>query len=200
MCLEFAIGRWQLRHLLAFPAVMLSLTAAASDLSLGPKTVQQLVAERLFAQQGRWYLLDNGPCHAYFEHPKTRLTEGRLVLDAHLTARVGVPFGDRCAGSDFTANVTLSGKPVGRGSSLTLDEVRVDRVDDNGSGDATRIIRQMVPQTLPENFSFDVLAAARSQTGNAAGIPVAMRQFRIVSTVTRRDAVVITFEMSLAAP
>jgi hypothetical protein len=32
------------------------------------------------------------------------------------------------------------------------------------------------------------------------GIPVTVAQFRILSTETRRDAVVITFDLSLTAP
>jgi hypothetical protein len=191
-----------IRYTLAFlaAAAVTSGVAAASDLSLGPTSIQKIVAEQLFAQQGRWYLVDNGPCYAYFDHPKTRLKEGRLVLDAHLSARIGVPMGDNCVGSDISANVTMSAKPVGKGSSLTLDDIRVDHVDDSASRDALDVIQQIAPQALPKAFSFDVLTLVRSKSLSAVGIPVTVAQFRILSTETRRDAVVITFDMSLTAP
>jgi hypothetical protein len=178
----------------------LPVAAAASDLSLGPASIQKIVTEQLFTQQGRWYLVDNGPCHAYFERPKTHLTDGRLVLDAHLTARIGIQVGDGCAGSDFRANVTLSAKPVGKASSLTLTDIRVDHVDDDASRDALQMIQQIAPDALPKAFSFDVLTIVKSRSLSAAGIPVTVSQFRILSTETRRDAVVITFDMSLTAP
>ncbi len=189
-----------IRYALALLAASVAPAAMASDLSLGPTAIQKTVAEQLFNQQGRWYLVDNGPCFAYFDHPKTRLKEGRLVLDAHLSARIGIQIGDSCAGSDIDANVTLSAKPVGKASSLTLDDIRVDHVDDSTSRDALNVIQQIAPQALPKAFSFDVLTIVRSKSLSAAGVPVTVAQFRILNTETRRDAVVISFDMSLTAP
>lgn len=189
-----------IRYALALLAAVTSSTAPGSDLSLGPTSIQKIVAEQLFVQQGRWYLVDNGPCYAYFAHPKTHLTDGRLVLDAHLSARIGIQMGDNCVGSDIAANVTISAKPVGKGSSLTLDDIRIDHVDDNASRDALDVIQQIAPQALPKAFSFDVLTIVRSKSLSAAGAPVTVAQFRILRTETRRDAVVITFDLSLTAP
>ena len=188
------------RYAFAFLAALASAGAMASDLSLGPASIQKIVAEQLFNQQGRWYLVDNGPCYAYFDRPKTHLTEGRLVLNAHLSARIGVQIGDTCAGSDMAANVTISAKPVGKASSLTLDDIRIDHVDDSASRDALNVIQQIAPQALPKAFSFDVLSIVRSKSISAAGVPVTVAQFRILNTQTRRDAVVITFDLSLTAP
>jgi hypothetical protein len=189
-----------IRYAFAFLAALISAGATASVLSLGPASIQKIVAEQLFNQQGRWYLMDNGPCHAYFDRPKTHLVEGRLVLDAHLSARIGVQVGDNCAGSDMAANVTISAKPVGKASSLTLDEIRIDHVDDSSSRDALNVIQQIAPQVLPKAFSFDVLSIVRSKSISAVGIPVTVAQFRILNTQTGRDAVVITFDLSLSAP
>jgi hypothetical protein len=83
---------------------------------------------------------------------------------------------------------------------LTLDDIRVDHVDDNASRDALDVIQQIAPQALPKAFSFDVLTLVRSKSLSAVGIPVTVAQFRILSTETRRDAVVITFDLSLTAP
>jgi hypothetical protein len=189
-----------IRHAFAIVAAITSGGAIASDLSLGPTSIQKIVAEQLFNLQGRWYLVDNGPCYAYFDRPKTHLTAGRLVLNAHLSARIGIQIGDSCAGSDMAANVTLSAKPVGKGSSLTLDDIRVDHVDDSASRDALNVIQQIAPQALPKAFSFDVLSLVKGKSLSAVGIPVTVSQFRIVDTQTRPDAVFITFDMSLSAP
>ncbi|HWM70158.1 MAG TPA: hypothetical protein VNO35_26515 [Steroidobacteraceae bacterium] len=43
-------------------------------------------------------------------------------------------------------------------------------------------------------------ACRASWSISAAGVPVTVAQFRILNTQTRRDAVVITFDMSLTAP
>lgn len=188
------------RYAFAVLAATTSIAAAASDLSLGPAAIQKLVAGQLFNQQGRWYLIDNGPCYAFFDRPKTHLTEGRLVLDARLSARIGIQIGDNCAGTDLVSNVTISAKPVGKGSSLTLDDIRFDHVDDSASRDAINVIQQIAPQALPKAFSFDLLALVKDQSLNAVGIPVSVTQFRILNTETKRQAVRITYDMSLAAP
>jgi hypothetical protein len=189
-----------MRYALAILIAVTATPAGACDLALGPNSIQKLVAEQMFTQRGRWYLVDNGPCYAYFERPKTRLTEGRLILDAHLSARIGVQMGDSCVGSELGTNVTLSAKPVGKGSSLSLDDIRVDHVDDSASRDVLEVIQQIAPQALPKTYRLDVLTFLRSKTGGAAGIPVTVAQFRILNTETHRDAVVISFDMSLTAP
>jgi hypothetical protein len=189
-----------IRYAFAVLSTLTAVGAAASDLSLGPASIQKIVAEQLFNQNGRWYLVDNGPCYAYFDHPKTQLTEGRLILNAHLSARLGIQIGDNCAGTAMASNVTLSARPVGKGSSLTLEDIRFDRVDDSASRDAIKAIQQIAPDALPKAFSFDLLALVKDKSIGAVGIPVTVSQFRILTTETRRDAVRIAFDMSLTAP
>jgi hypothetical protein len=188
------------RYVVAIFVAFMAARAAACDLALGPNSIQKLVVEQMFTTQGRWYLMDNGPCHAYLERPRTRLQEGRLVLDAHLSGRIGVQMGDSCAGSQVGTNVTLSAKPVGRGSLLSLDDIRVDHVEDSASGDVLEVIRQIAPQALPKTVSLDVLAFLREKSAGAAGIPVTVTQLRIVRAETHRDAIRVSFESSLTAP
>src|SRR5580700_2809424 len=70
----------------------------ASRLAIGPETLQILIEKALFTKQGRWYLLDQGPCYAYLESPKVHLGDGRLYLDAHLSSRVGTVILGSCVG------------------------------------------------------------------------------------------------------
>lgn len=189
-----------IRYAFALLTTVISATASASDLSLGPVSIQKIVADQLFNQKGRWYVVDNGPCYAFFDHPKTRLTEGRLVLNAHLSARLGIQMGDHCAGSDVASNVTISARPAGKGSSLTLEDIRFDRVEDGTARDALNVIQQLAPDALPKAFSFDLLALIKDKSISTVGAPVTVSQFRILTTETRRDAVKMSYEMSLTAP
>jgi hypothetical protein len=189
-----------IRYALACLALVASLTATASDLALGPISIQRLVVEQMFTQRGRWYLVDNGPCYAYLERPKTRLRDGRLILDAHMSGRIGIQMGDSCAGSQISTNLTLSAKPVAKGPSLSLDDIRVDRIEDSASRDVLDVIRQIAPQALPKSFSLDVLTFLQSKSVGAAGFPVTVTQFRILNAQTRPDAVIISFDISLTAP
>jgi len=45
--------------------------------------------------------------------------------------------GDGCVGADFASNVTLSGKLHGSGHFLILDDIRIDRVDDESARNAS---------------------------------------------------------------
>jgi hypothetical protein len=188
------------RYAFAVLTMAASAAAGASDLSLGPASIQKIVSEQLFKQNGRWYLVDNGPCYAFFDRPRSHLTDGRLVLNARLSARIGIQVGENCAGTDMASNVTISARPVGKGSSLTLEDIRFDRVDDSASRDALNVIQQIAPEALPKAFSFDLLALVKDKSISAVGVPVTVSQFRILNTETRRDAVRITYDMSLTAP
>jgi hypothetical protein len=177
------------------------ITAAdASELVVGTKTLQKIITEQLFNKQGRWYLLENGRCYAYLENPHTRLKQDRLLLDAHLSARVGLDVGGNCLGSAFASNVTLSGRLVGKSSTLTLDDIRIDHVDDEATREVFDLIQDAIPQALPRVLKLDVLAAVRGTPISTAGVVVSVTQFRIIDVTTQSNAVVIHYDLSLSAP
>jgi hypothetical protein len=194
-----SLGR---KALAVFSALALILpAAAASVLSLGPRGVQTLVEEQLFNRAGRWYLIDDGGvCYTYLESPHTRLEIDRLVLHARLSSRMGQRIGNNCVGADFSSNVTLSGKLHGTEHKLILDDIRIDRVDDESSRNALNLALQLDPQVMPRAASIDVLEFVRKEVVTAGGSPVHLDQFRIVNIATRTDAIVIQFELSLSAP
>jgi hypothetical protein len=174
---------------------------AASVLSVGPRAVQTLVTEQLFNRGGRWYLIDDGGvCYTYLESPHARVVLDRLVLNAHLSSRLGQRIGNSCAGADFTSNVTLSGKLHGTEHNLTVDDIRIDRVDDEATRNALDLALQLAPQSMPRSASIDILELVRKQALSPAASAVHVDQFRILNIATRTDAVIIQFELSLSAP
>jgi hypothetical protein len=175
--------------------------AATSLLSLGPRGLQTLVAEQLFNRAGRWYLIDDGGvCYTYLESPHARLEGDRLVLNARLSSKLGQRMGNTCIGADFASNVTLSGKLHGGEHKLILDDIRIDRVDDESTRDALNLALQLAPQSMPRSASIDVLELVRKQVVANGSLPVRFEQFRIVSITTRPDAVAIQFDLSLSTP
>jgi hypothetical protein len=182
-------------------AFAFSLPAAAeSVLSAGPHTVQTLVAEQLFNRAGRWYLIDDGGCYTYLESPDTHLALDRLVLHAHLSSRLGQSMGKDCVGADFSSNVTLSGKLHGSGHFLILDDIRIDRVDDESTRSALNLALQVDPQLMPRATNIDVSEFVRKGVIRTGGSPARLDEFRIVNVSTRPDAIVIQFDLKLSAP
>ena len=182
-------------------AFMLSLPAAAqSVLSVGSRSVQTLVLEQLFNRAGRWYLIDDGVCYTYLESPHTHLALDRLVLRAHLSSRLGQRMGNGCVGADFASNVTLSGKLHGSGHFLILDDIRIDRIDDESARNALTLALQVNPQLIPRAANIDVSEFVRKDVIAAGGSSARLDEFRIVNITTRPDSIVIQFDLSLSVP
>ena len=181
-------------------AIAMNAACAAGVLSLGPRGVQALISEQLFNRKGRWYLIDDGACHTYIESPRAHLEAGRLVLNAHLSSRLGQRMGDGCAGAEFASNVTLSGHLRGADRQLMLEDIRIDRVDDESTRTALALALQLAPQALPREVGIDILELVRAQPLAVAGLPVHMDQFHIASLTTRPEGIVIQFDIGLSTP
>jgi hypothetical protein len=176
-------------------------TAAGSTLSLGPRGVQSLVSDQLFNRDGRWYLIDDeGVCYTYLESPHVRLASDRLVLKAHMVSRLGQRFGGNCVGADLASNVTVSGKVRGTDHQLILDDIRIDRVDDEAARNALNLAVQVAPDSIPRTARIDVLEPLRRQAFTSGGFAVHVDQIHIASITTRNDTLVIQFDFNLSAP
>jgi hypothetical protein len=176
-------------------------TAAGSTLSLGPRGVQSLVAEQLFNRDGRWYLIDDaGVCYTYLESPHVRVASDRLVLKAHMVSRLGQRFGNNCVGADLASNVTVSGKVRGSDHQLILDDIRIDRVDDEAARNALNLALQVAPDSIPRTARLDVLESLRKQPFASGGLTVHVDQIHIAGITARNDTLVIQFDLSLSAP
>jgi len=163
--------------------------------------VQSLVADQLFNRDGRWYLIDDeGVCYTYLESPHVRLASDRLVLKAHMVSRLGQRFGGNCVGADLASNVTVSGKVRGTDHLLILDDIRIDRVDDEAARNALNLAVQVAPDSIPRTARIDVLEPLRRQAFTSGGFAVHVDQIHIANITTRNDTLVIQFDLSLSAP
>jgi hypothetical protein len=173
---------------------------AASALSLGPRALQSLVTEQLFNRSGRWYLIDDGACFTYLDSPRAHLVADRLVLNAHLSSRLGQGIGNNCAGANFASSVTVSAKLRATDRKLVLDDIRIDRVDDESTRNALNLALQLDPDALPRTASIDVLELVRQQAVSVGSSSTRVDQFHILSILTRPDAVVVQFDVSMSSP
>ena len=174
--------------------------AAQSLLTAGPRSVQTLVLEQLFNRAGRWYLIDDGDCHTFLDSPHTHIERDRLVLRAHLSSRFGQQMGTGCLGANFSSNVTLSAKLHGSGHLLTLDDIRIDRVDDESARTALNLALQVEPQLIPSAANIDVSDFLRKDVISAGDSSARLDEFRIVNITTRPDSIVIQFVLTMSVP
>ena len=162
--------------------------------------MQTLVLEQLFNRAGRWYLVDDGDCYTYLESPHTHIALDRLVLRAHLSSRFGQRVGNGCMGADFASNVTLSGKLHGSGHLLILDDIRIDRVDDESARNGLDLALKVEPQLIPRAANIDVSEFVRKDAITASGSSAHLDEFRIVNITTRPDSIVVQFDLNMSMP
>ena len=154
-----------LRETLMAMTVLSAAPANSAEIVLEQSAVQKLVVESLFKDNGRYYI-QRGACGAYLDSPVVTLTGGRVVIRSRLNARLGMDFGDSCAGVDLASWTTVSGEPSAQGTSVRLTNIRIEEVGDAN----TRIVLDsgLVP-TLPGAVELDVLKAVRSMLQGASG-------------------------------
>jgi hypothetical protein len=170
----------------------------ASELIISRDAVQALVVATLFKDQGKWYLL-KGTCYAYLERPRTALAGGRLTIDGHLSSRVGLEVGNSCVGSEFASDVQISGRFVGAGSQITLNDIRIDNVKDDSTRQALELLQSAAGSSLPRAVDIDLLQLLKPTVVPGIAIRVVATGLDIERVTTQSDRVTIDFEMKLTA-
>lgn len=189
--------RHALRFLgLAFVALASAGAASAAEIVLELSAVDKLVAQGLFSNGGRYDIV-RGPCSAYLDRPSVSIANGRVRIRSHLSARLGVVSGTSCIGVAFASWTEVSGKPVPKGGSVVLSDIRVDKVDDPN----LRLVLEsgLVP-ALPRVVELDVLKSVRSMLqSNGGQFQASVDAFAIDSVTAADDKLSVRFDFLLVA-
>jgi hypothetical protein len=172
--------------------------AVASEIVIGREALQALVVASVFKDQGRWYLA-KGKCYAYLERPHVALAAGRVIIDAHLSSRLGVTVGDSCVGTEMMSDVRVSGKLVGAGSHVGIDDIRIDNVQDESTRQVIELLQSATGRSLPRSVNIDLVPLLRPTGVPGTDINVSATNLAIADVTTRADAVDIVFEIKLTA-
>jgi hypothetical protein len=172
--------------------------ASASELVIGREALQTLVVASVFKDQGRWYLA-KGKCYAYLERPHVALDAGRVIIDAHLSSLLGVTVGDACLGTEMMSDVKVSGKLVGSGTHIEIDDIRIDNVQDETTRQVIELLQQATGRSLPKSVNIDLLPLLKPTSVPETDIKVSASNLAIASVATLADAVAVQFEIKLTA-
>jgi hypothetical protein len=177
-------------------ALALASGAPAAEIVLELSAVDKLVVQALFTNAGRYDLM-KGPCFAYLAQPSVAIQNGRLRIRSHLTSRLGVVAAGSCVGVSFASWTEVSGKPVSRGGSVVLGDIRIDKVEDPN----VRLLLEsgLVP-ALPRVVELDVLKAVRSMLQESGGqFQATVDAFNITSVTAVDDKLSVKFDFTLVA-
>jgi len=181
----------------ALMAVTLSASAAAqcAEIVLEQSAVQKLVVQSLFKDNGRFYI-QRGACSAFLENPAVSLAGGRVVIRSHLSARLGMDFGDSCAGVDLASWATVSGAPSAQGTTVRLADIRIEDV---GDANTRLVLASGLVPTLPAAFELDVLQAVRAMLQGAnSQLQVDVQSLRIESVRIVDNRLSVRFDFKVA--
>ena len=184
-----------LRETLMAVTVLSAATANGAEIVLEQSAVQKLVVESLFKDNGRYYV-QRGACSAYLENPTVTLTGGRVVIRSHLIARLGMDFGDSCAGVDLASWATVSGEPSAQGTTVRLANIRIEDV---GDANTRIVLNSGLVTTLPGAVELDVLKAVRSMLQGASGqLQVEVLALHIESVRVADNKLSVRFDFKVA--
>jgi hypothetical protein len=172
--------------------------ASASELTISRDAIQAIVLATIFNDQGKWYFA-KGICYAYVDRPRVGLAGGRLIIDGHLSSRIGLEVGDSCVGTDFSSDVRLSGRFIAAGSEITLNDIRIDNVKDDSTRQALELLQSAAGTSLPRAVHIDLLELVKPTVVPGAGIRVAVTGLKIGAVTTQAEKVTVDFEMELNA-
>jgi hypothetical protein len=172
--------------------------ATASEVVIGREALQTLVVASVFKDQGRWYLL-KGKCYAYLERPHVALDAARVIIDAHLSSRLGLTVGDSCVGTELMSDVKVSGKLVGSGTHIEIDDIRIDNVQDESTRKVIDLLQSATGRSLPKSENIDLLPLLKPTSVPGTDIKVSATNLAIAKVTTLADAVDVEFEIKLTA-
>jgi hypothetical protein len=172
--------------------------AIASELLIGREALQTLVVASVFKDQGRWYLA-KGKCYAYLERPHVALDAARVIIDAHLSSQLGLTVGDTCVGTAMMSDVRVSGKLVGSGSHIEIDDIRIDNVQDESTRHVIELLQSATGRSLPKSVNIDLLPLLKPTSVPGTDIRVSATNLAIAHVITLADAVDVEFEIKLTA-
>jgi hypothetical protein len=170
----------------------------ASELVIGREALQTLVVASVFKDQGRWYLA-KGKCYAYLERPHVALDSARVIIDAHLSSRLGLSVGDTCVGTELMSDVRVSGKLVGSGTHIEIDDIRIDNVQDESTRKVIDLLQSATGGSLPKSANIDLLPLLKPTSVPGTDIKVSATNLAIANVATLADAVDVEFEVKLTA-
>ncbi len=190
-------GRSLTRLAVGVCLVVHGVTGSGAELVLQKPVVQRVVANNLFSNNGRWYLLNDNDCnYAYLESPQIELAEGRLVLRAHLSSRFGgqAPWG--CFGGGFASNVVVSGVPQGSGGRLALRDIQL-RIEDEATAAVFNLVQANAAAQLPRVLEIDVRDLMTRQLSGTTPYSLTLEALQIQAVNTSASGITIVFDFRL---
>jgi hypothetical protein len=112
---------------------------------------------------------------------------------------LGVTVGDSCIGAEMMSDVRVSGKLVGSGSHIEIDDIRIDNVQDESTRKVIELLQSATGGALSKSVNIDLLPLLKPTGVPGTDIKVSATNLAITKVETLADAVDVQFEIELRA-
>jgi hypothetical protein len=147
----------RLAALLAFAC-----SACAAELELPYTTLERIIGEQLFTQDGRHYVRGNQTTRcqfAYLEKPHIDADGDRLRVKARFSGRSAMDLFGGCVGLGDSFDLTLTAAPAAKGGAIVFHEVNVATPRDSYY---IRRVRVAMARSIAKDFKIELRDHART--------------------------------------
>jgi hypothetical protein len=184
--------------------IFLSLVAVvpsfAADIELRFDTLDRVIAEQVFTQDGRKYVRGTPATRcqfAYLEKPHIGADNGLLRVSAQFSGRTAFDVLGGCIGLGDSFDLTIVAAPVVRNGAMGFKDVRVTTTKDSYY---IRRVRAALTQSFAKDVKIEVKDQARKileQTHEGAPYKAEMASFDLTEVRVTADALVLVVEFRL---
>jgi hypothetical protein len=185
-------------------AIFLSLFVAgpcrAAEIELKFDTLDRLIAQQVFTQDGRKYVRGTPATRcqfAYLEAPHLGAENGLLRVNARFSGRTAFDLLGGCIGLGDSFDLTMVAVPVVRDGAIAFKDVKVSVAKDSYY---IRRVRAALTQSFAKDMKIDVKQQARKileQTREGATYKVDMAAFSLNEVRVTADALVLVIDFRL---
>lgn len=152
----------QTRMKLVTALLIAAAAARAAELELPYSTLERIIGEQLFTQDGRHYVRGNKTTRcqfAYLEKPHIDADGDRLRVKARFSGRSAVDVFGGCVGLGDSFDLTLTATPAANNGAIVFKEVNVATV--KNSYYIARV-RTALARSITKDFKIDLRDRARA--------------------------------------
>jgi hypothetical protein len=171
----------------------------AADIELKFDTLDRLVAQQIFTQDGRKYVRGTPAtkCQfAYLEAPHIGADNGLLKVTARFSGRTAFDLLGGCIGLGDSFDLKMVAVPVVRNGAIAFKDVNVTTTKDSYY---IRRVRAALTQSFSKDVKIDVKDQARKilEQGESASYKAEMASFTLTEIRVTPDALVLVVDFRL---
>jgi hypothetical protein len=184
--------------------ILLSIVAVvpclAADIELRFDTLERIIADQVFTQDGRKYVHGTPAtkCQfAYLEKPRIGAENGLLRVGARFSGRTAFDVFGGCIGLGDSFDLTIVAAPTVRSGAIGFKDVNVTTTKDSYY---IRRVRTALTQAFGKDVKIDVKDQARKileQTREGASYKAELASFDLTEVRVKPDALVLVVEFRL---